>query len=104
MINTNSNLFKLAMSKFATGVTVISMNKRNEYLGKTVNSFASLSLNPPLILFSLDKNSSSIKEYTLDTNEKIYITDVVAKFIVFGVVHGFPMKNLRAYSSYGSYA
>lgn len=67
MIKINSGLFKLAMSKFATGVTVISMNKRNEYLGKTVNSFASLSLNPPLILFSLDKNSSSIKEYTLDT-------------------------------------
>ena len=59
----NSNLFKDAMSKFATGVTVISINKNSKYLGKTVNSFASLSLKPPLILFSLDENSSSLKDY-----------------------------------------
>ena len=60
----NSTLFKIAMSKFATGITVISMNKKNEYFGKTVNSFSSLSIKPPLVLFSLDENSSSIKEYT----------------------------------------
>ena len=56
-------LFKLAMSKFATGVTIITINKKNKYIGKTVNSFASLSLNPPLILFSLDKQSSSLNEF-----------------------------------------
>ena len=56
-------MFKNAISKFATGITIISINKKNEYLGKTVNSFASLSLEPPLILFSLDENSSSLREY-----------------------------------------
>ena len=56
----NSNLFKLAMSKYATGVTIITINNREKYFGKTVNSFASLSLKPPLILFSLDKKSSSL--------------------------------------------
>ena len=56
----NSNLFKLAMSKFATGVTVVTINKKNKFIGKTVNSFASLSLEPPLVLFSLDKKSSSL--------------------------------------------
>ena len=56
----NSNLFKLAMSKYATGVTIITINNKEKYFGKTVNSFASLSLKPPLILFSLDKKSSSL--------------------------------------------
>jgi len=63
----NSNLFKLAMSKFATGVTIITINKKNKYIGKTVSSLASLSLNPPLILFSLDKTSTSLKDYKYAT-------------------------------------
>ena len=52
----NSFLFKSVMSKFITGVTIITINKNNNYIGKTVNSFASISLNPPLVLFSLEKN------------------------------------------------
>jgi flavin reductase (DIM6/NTAB) family NADH-FMN oxidoreductase RutF len=59
----NSKLFKLAMSKFATGVTVISINKNHEFIGKTVNSFAALSLDPPLVLFSLDKKSTSLRDF-----------------------------------------
>ena len=42
--------FKKALSKFATGITIITINSKNEFIGKTVNSFASLSLNPPLVL------------------------------------------------------
>lgn len=60
-ITTNS--YKKAMSKYATGITIISINDRNNYIGKTVNSFSSLSLNPPLVLFSLDKKSSSLKKF-----------------------------------------
>lgn len=51
------------MSKFVTGITIITINKNNNFIGKTVNSFASLSLNPPLVLFSIDKKSSSLKDY-----------------------------------------
>ena len=50
-------------SYFVTGVTVISINYNNKYIGKTVNSFSSLSLNPPLVLFSLDKKSSSLSKF-----------------------------------------
>ena len=63
MKKNNSNLFKLALSKFATGLTIISINADKEFVGKTVNSFASLSLNPPLVLFSLDKKSASLQLY-----------------------------------------
>ena len=59
----NSSLFKSVMSKFVTGVTIITIKNNNNYIGKTVNSFASISLNPPLVLFSLEKKSSSLKDY-----------------------------------------
>ena len=72
----NSNLYKLAMSKFATGVTVVSINYNNNYIGKTVNSFSALSLDPPLVLFSLDKKSSSIQQYK---NSKYFGINILAK-------------------------
>ena len=59
----NPKLFKLAMSKFATGVTVITINEKGLFIGKTINSFSSVSLTPPLVLFSLDKKSSSLRNY-----------------------------------------
>jgi len=63
MKKSNIKLFKLALSKFVTGLTIISINADKEFIGKTVNSFASLSLNPPLVLFSLDKKSTSLQLY-----------------------------------------
>jgi len=59
----NSSLFKSVMSKFPTGVPIITINNNNNYFGKTVNSLASVSLNPPLVLFSLKKKSSFLKDY-----------------------------------------
>ena len=61
MKNINKNNFKKTLSKFTTGVTIVCVKKKGIIYGKTVNSFNSLSLNPPLILFSLGKNASSIK-------------------------------------------
>ena len=69
----NNKNFKKALSKFSTGVTIISINYNNNFLGKTVNSFASLSLKPPLVLFSLDKKSTSLKKYMKSSNIGISI-------------------------------
>ncbi len=63
MIKINPENFKKSMSKFTTGITIIAINKNDKYIGKTVNSFSSLSLKPPLVLFSLDKKSSSLNDY-----------------------------------------
>ena len=63
MKKVNITSYKDAMSKFATGITVITINNNNRYFGKTVNSFSALSLKPPLILFSLDKKASYLKEF-----------------------------------------
>ena len=69
----NYSLFKKVMSKYTTGITVVTINFKRTYVGKTVNSFASLSLKPSLILFSLDKKSTSINDYIKSSNLGINI-------------------------------
>ncbi len=50
----NSREFRNALGCFATGVTVITtLNEDGEPAGVTIGSFTSLSLTPPLILWSL---------------------------------------------------
>ena len=44
--------FRTALGRFATGVTVITTRTADGPLGITANSFASLSLDPPLVLWS----------------------------------------------------
>ena len=56
----NSQNFKKTLSKFATGITVIATSKNSILYGKTINSFSSLSLSPPLVLFSIDIKSSKL--------------------------------------------
>ncbi len=57
----NKKNFKKTLSKFTTGITVVATNNSSVLYGKTINSFSSLSLSPPLVLFSLDKKSSKLK-------------------------------------------
>ena len=46
--------FRQALGSFATGVTIITTRTEDgEPLGLTVNSFNSVSLNPPMVLWSL---------------------------------------------------
>jgi 3-hydroxy-9,10-secoandrosta-1,3,5(10)-triene-9,17-dione monooxygenase reductase component len=53
--------FRKALSGFATGVTVMTARGDDGRLvGVTCNSFNSVSLTPPLILWSLAKKSSSV--------------------------------------------
>ncbi|MCU7611498.1 flavin reductase family protein [Anaplasma capra] len=52
-------LFKSCMGRFATGVTVVTtVDCHGVMHGVTVSSFNSVSLNPPLVLFSIEKSSS----------------------------------------------
>jgi flavin reductase (DIM6/NTAB) family NADH-FMN oxidoreductase RutF len=48
--------FKLAMSHFASGVTVVTTEHDGTRYGMTVASFASLSLHPPLVLVCIEKS------------------------------------------------
>ena len=61
MKKVNKQNFKKTLSTFATGITVVATKNKSVLYGKTINSFSSLSLSPPLVLFSLDKKSSKLK-------------------------------------------
>lgn len=51
--------FKLAMSHFVSGVTVVTTAVDGTLHGMTVASFASLSLHPPLVLICIEKGVKS---------------------------------------------
>ncbi len=55
----NSELFKQAMSQFASGVTVITMKHEGKIHGMTASAFISVSLEPPLILESVAKGTKT---------------------------------------------
>ncbi|MBN7798830.1 flavin reductase family protein [Parahaliea mediterranea] len=53
-----------ALGRFATGVCVITTTTEERApIGMTVNSFAAVSLDPPLVLWSLQNNSEVYREY-----------------------------------------
>ena len=49
-----------AFGTFATGVTIVTSAYDGQDTGLTANSFSSVSLDPPLILWSLDRKSGSL--------------------------------------------
>ena len=54
--------FRNALGMFATGITVVTMRTpTGELIGLTVNSFNSVSLDPPLVVWSLSSNLPSLK-------------------------------------------
>ena len=56
----DSKEFRRVLSCFPTGVAIITtLGAKGEPLGLTCNSFSSVSLNPPLVLWSLGENSRS---------------------------------------------
>ena len=60
----DSRKFRDALGQFATGITVVTtLAEDGKPLGVTVNSFSSLSLEPPLILFSLARQGGHCPEF-----------------------------------------
>jgi len=60
----DSKAFRQCLGKFATGVTVVTCNDQDgNPCGITANSFSSVSLDPPLILWNIAKVSNSLEAY-----------------------------------------
>ena len=56
-----SRLFRDACGRYATGVAVVTCQPaEGEPVGITVNSFTSVSLDPPLVLFCIDRTAQSL--------------------------------------------
>ncbi len=57
-------MFKQIMGSYPTGVTVVTaLNKEGKPMGMTVNSFASVSLSPLLILWCIDRKVSMFDDF-----------------------------------------
>ncbi|MUK88978.1 flavin reductase [Ornithinibacillus sp. L9] len=56
----NDQTFRTAMGKFATGVTVVTTKHGEDIHGMTANAFMSVSLNPKLVLISIDEKATMI--------------------------------------------
>lgn len=57
--------FRNALGCFTTGVCLVTVNdSRTGSLALTANSFSSVSLEPPLVLWSIQNNSECFREYT----------------------------------------
>lgn len=53
---------RAALGQFATGVTIVTtIGPQGQRIGLTANSFTSVSLDPPLVLWSLSKRSASLE-------------------------------------------
>jgi flavin reductase (DIM6/NTAB) family NADH-FMN oxidoreductase RutF len=70
----DSRKFRDTLGQFATGITVVTtLNENGEKLGVTVNSFSSLSLEPPLILFNLARDGGHCREFEKTKNFNVNI-------------------------------
>ena len=61
--HTDSAQFRTALGAFTTGVTVITTDNAEGPIGIVANSFASVSLDPPLVLWSPAKSSKRFEHF-----------------------------------------
>jgi flavin reductase (DIM6/NTAB) family NADH-FMN oxidoreductase RutF len=70
------NQLRQIMGHFATGVTVITtLNQAGELHGLTANAFTSVSLEPPLLLISVDKKAESWPAFE---ESKVFTVNILA--------------------------
>jgi flavin reductase (DIM6/NTAB) family NADH-FMN oxidoreductase RutF len=62
-----------ALGRYATGVTVVTTMTARGPLGMTVNSFSSVSLDPPLVLWSPARKSSRFPAFEASSHFAIHI-------------------------------
>lgn len=66
--------FRAALSMFATGVTIVTARTETGALvGLTANSFNSVSMTPPLVLWSLSQSASSLHAFRTGSHYAINI-------------------------------
>jgi flavin reductase (DIM6/NTAB) family NADH-FMN oxidoreductase RutF len=66
--------FRNALGQFATGVTVVTTRtSAGEPIGLTANSFSSVSLSPPLVLWSLSLRSPNLPNFLQATHFAINV-------------------------------
>lgn len=69
-----SSEFRTALGMFATGVTIVTARTADgEWVGLTANSFNSVSLDPPLVLWSLSRAAASMPAFQAGSHYAINV-------------------------------
>ena len=77
MKTSDSKLLRKTLGKYSTGVTIVtSIDNDGNPIGMTVNSFTSVSLQPALVLWCIDKNQPSYNSF-MDTEG--YAVNILSK-------------------------
>lgn len=69
----NTRLLRDAFSRFATGVTVVTTGSADGPVGITANSFSSVSLEPPLVLWMPDKGARRFRYFETAEHYAIHV-------------------------------
>jgi flavin reductase (DIM6/NTAB) family NADH-FMN oxidoreductase RutF len=70
----SSDEFRSALGSFATGVTIVTaLDVNRQPIGLTANSFNSVSLSPPLVLWSLSRRAGSMPAFSSGSHYAINI-------------------------------
>lgn len=71
--SSDADTFRAALGNFVTGVTVVTTDGTEGPVGITANSFASVSLDPPLVLWSAAKDSKRFEHFVGSRRFAIHI-------------------------------
>ena len=74
----NGRAYRHALGKFATGVTIVTCDSEIGPLGMTVNSFASVSLDPPLVLWSPARASKRCAAFEAAEHFAIHVKPILS--------------------------
>ncbi|MFK0692240.1 flavin reductase family protein [Mesorhizobium sp. IMUNJ 23033] len=66
-------LLRTAFGRFATGVTVVTTGTADGPVAITANSFSSVSLDPPLVLWSIGRHSRRFDAFANSTHYAIHV-------------------------------
>ncbi|MEO6914204.1 MAG: flavin reductase family protein [Candidatus Baltobacteraceae bacterium] len=69
-------LFKEVMRRFPTGVTVVTSLREGEPRGVTVSAFASVSIDPPMVLICINREARS---YLFISSSKIFCVNILSQ-------------------------
>jgi len=69
----NTRALRDAFGRFASGVTIVTAPSEDGPVGITANSFSSLSLDPPLVLWSPDAGSRRFPYFERATHYAIHV-------------------------------
>ncbi|MCK8516946.1 flavin reductase family protein [Methylonatrum kenyense] len=74
MTDVDASCLRQALGAFATGITVVTARgTNNRPIGMTVNSFTTVSLDPPLVLWSVGRDGNSADEFVAADHYAVHV-------------------------------